>query len=205
MNITQAKFVTSVGSAGKILEDNIPKIAFVGRSNVGKSSLLNRLSNNGKLAKTSSTPGRTRLINYFLMNNKFYFVDLPGYGYAKASKSDVAGWQGLIEPFLQNDKTLKCVCVLVDSRIEPTELDKQMIKYLYYYQIPFVIVATKVDKLAKSKIKPTLNKIANALGVGYANIYGTSSDSGYGRVELLNKLEQFLNAEPIKTNDTVEE
>ena len=134
-----------------------------------------------------------------------YFVDLPGYGYAKASKSDVAGWQGLIEPFLQNDKTLKCVCVLVDSRIEPTELDKQMIKYLYYYQIPFVIVATKVDKLAKSKIKPTLNKIANALGVGYANIYGTSSDSGYGRVELLNKLEQFLNAEPIETNDTVEE
>lgn len=198
MFVTSAKFVTSVGSAGNILQDNLPKIAFVGRSNVGKSSLLNRLCNQNKLAKTSSTPGRTRLINYFLVNNEFYFVDLPGYGYAKASKTEAQGWQSLIEPFLQSDDTLKCVCVLVDSRIEPTELDKQMIKYLYYYQIPFVIVATKTDKIAKSKVKPTLNKIANALGVGVANIYGTSSDTGFGRVDLLNKLEQFLLTEEVE-------
>ena len=193
MNITKSSFVTSVANANKVVVDGKKQVAFVGRSNVGKSSLINMLVNNSKLCKTSQTPGRTRLINYFLINDAFYFVDLPGYGFAQASKKDVFGWQGLIEPYLKNNAMLKCVCVLVDVRHNPTEQDKQMINYLFYYQIPFVIVATKCDKLSKTKVKPALNKIAGELKVGVKNIYGISSQTSFGKDELLNKLEQFLN------------
>ena len=193
MKITKSSFVTSVANANKVLIDEKKQIAFVGRSNVGKSSLINMLVNNSKLCKTSQTPGRTRLINYFLINDAFYFVDLPGYGFAQASKKDVFGSQGLIEPYLKNNAMLKCVCVLVDVRHNPTEQDKQMINYLFYYQIPFIIVATKCDKLSKTKVKPALNKIAGELKVGVKNIYGISSQTSFGKDELLNKLEQFLN------------
>lgn len=193
MKITKSSFVTSVANANKVVVDGKKQVAFVGRSNVGKSSLINMLVNNSKLCKTSQTPGRTRLINYFLINDAFYFVDLPGYGFAQASKKDVFGWQGLIEPYLKNNAMLKCVCVLVDVRHNPTEQDKQMINYLFYYQIPFVIVATKCDKLSKTKVKPALNKIAGELKVGVQNVYGISSQTSFGKDELLNKLEQFLN------------
>ena len=193
MKITKSSFVTSVANANKVVVDEKKQIAFVGRSNVGKSSLINMLVNNSKLCKTSQTPGRTRLINYFLINDAFYFVDLPGYGFAQASKKDVFGWQGLIEPYLKNNAMLKCVCVLVDVRHNPTEQDKQMINYLFYYQIPFIIVATKCDKLSKTKVKPALNKIAGELKVGVQNVYGISSQTNFGKDELLNKLEQFLN------------
>ena len=193
MKITKSRFITSVANANKVVVDEKKQIAFVGRSNVGKSSLINMLVNNSKLCKTSQTPGRTRLINYFLINDAFYFVDLPGYGFAQASKKDVFGWQGLIEPYLKNNAMLKCVCVLVDVRHNPTEQDKQMINYLFYYQIPFIIVATKCDKLSKTKVKPALNKIAGELKVGAQNVYGISSQTSFGKDELLNKLEQFLN------------
>lgn len=193
MKITKSSFVTSVANANKVVVDGKKQVAFVGRSNVGKSSLINMLVNNSKLCKTSQTPGRTRLINYFLINDAFYFVDLPGYGFAQASKKDVFGWQGLIEPYLKNNAMLKCVCVLVDVRHNPTEQDKQMINYLFYYQIPFIIVATKCDKLSKTKVKPALNKIAGELKVGVQNVYGISSQTSFGKDELLNKLEQFLN------------
>ncbi|MBR2467998.1 MAG: YihA family ribosome biogenesis GTP-binding protein [Clostridia bacterium] len=193
MKVTKSSFYISVANSAKAVNDEKNQIAFVGRSNVGKSSLINMLVNNSKLCKTSSTPGRTRLINYFLINDSFYFVDLPGYGYAQASKKDVYGWQGLIEPYLLNNDRLKCVCALVDVRHDPTEQDKQMINYLHYYQIPFIIVATKCDKLPKSKVKPTLSKLANSLNVGAGNVYGVSSETKYGKEELLSKLDQFLN------------
>ena len=193
MKITKSSFYISVANANSVVNDEKNQIAFVGRSNVGKSSLINMLVNNSKLCKTSSTPGRTRLVNYFLINDKFYFVDLPGYGFAQASKKEVYGWQGLIEPYLLNNDKLKCVCALVDVRHDPTEQDKQMINYLHYYQIPFIIVATKCDKLPKSKVKPTLAKLANALNVGTQNVYGVSSETKYGKDELLTKLDQFLN------------
>lgn len=192
MDIRSAKFITSATDCKKMSE-GVPEIAFVGRSNVGKSSLINMLTKQKKLCKTSSTPGRTRLINYFLINDNLYFVDLPGYGYAKASKREVGGWQSMIEPYLVENEDLKCVCMLVDSRIEPTDQDKQMLKFLNYYQIPFVIIATKCDKFGKSQIKPQMQKLANYLGVGKDNIFATSSESGYGRLELLNKLDQFVN------------
>ena len=193
MEIKNVKFITSVADSRKMIVDEKHQVAFVGRSNVGKSSLINMLLKHNKLAKTSSTPGRTRLINYFQANEDVYFVDLPGYGYAKASKKEVDGWQGMIEPYLIENEQLKCVCMLVDSRYEPTAQDKQMLKFLNYYQIPFIIIATKCDKFGKSQVKPQMVKIANYLGVGKDNVFPSSGDTGYGRLEILNKLDQFLN------------
>ena len=192
MEIRSAKFVTSVANSGNILKDGKMEIAFVGRSNVGKSSLINMLVKNSKLCRTSSTPGRKRLINYFLINDDFYFVDLPGYGYAKASKSEVDGWQSMIEPYLIDNPQLKCVCMLVDSRFEPTAQDKQMLKFLNYYQIPFIIIATKCDKFGKSQIKPQMQRIANYLGVGKDNVFASSGEKLLGRNEILSKMDQFL-------------
>ena len=150
------------------------------------------LVKNSKLCKTSSTPGRTRLINYFLINDNLYFVDLPGYGFAKASKSEIDGWQSMIEPYLVENEQLKCVCMLVDSRIEPTAQDKQMLKFLNYYRIPFIIIATKCDKFGKSKVKPQMQKLSNSLSVGVDNVFASSSETGFGRLEILRKLDQFL-------------
>ena len=197
MEIKNVKFVTSVADSRKMIMDDKSQVAFVGRSNVGKSSLINMLLKHNKLAKTSSTPGRTRLINYFQANDDVYFVDLPGYGYAKASKSEVDGWQSMIEPYLIENEQLKCVCMLVDSRYEPTVQDKQMLKFLNYYQIPFIIIATKCDKFGKSQVKPQMVKIANFLGVGKDNVFPSSGDTGYGRLDILNKLDQFVE----KNND----
>ena len=191
MDIKSAKFTKSATSIDNSLE-NFSQIAFVGRSNVGKSSLINMLTKNSKLCKTSSIPGRTRLINYFQINSDIYFVDLPGYGFAKASKTEVDGWQSMIEPYLVENENLKCVCMLVDSRIEPTNQDKQMLKFLNYYRIPFIIIATKCDKFGKSQIKPQMQKIANFLGVGKDNVFASSSATGFGRLEILQKLDQFL-------------
>ena len=192
MDIRSAKFVTSATDCRKMADESKMEIAFVGRSNVGKSSLINMLTKSKKLCKTGSTPGRTRLINYFLINDSFYFVDLPGYGYAKASKNEIDSWQSMIEPYLVENENMKCVCMLVDSRIEPTAQDKQMLKFLNYYQIPFIIIATKCDKFGKSQIKPQVQKIANYLGVGKDNVFPSSSETGYGRLEILSKLDQFM-------------
>ncbi len=192
MKITKSTFVTSVAKANNIIVDSMPQIAFVGRSNVGKSSLINMLTGNGKLAKTSSTPGRTRLINYFLVNDKFYFVDLPGYGFAKASKTEVVGWQSLIEPYISDNTALKLVCVLVDSRHEPTDMDRQMVEYLSYWRVPFVVIATKCDKFGKSQIKPALAKVASALKLGTANVLGVSTITKYGKEAILDKFDQFV-------------
>lgn len=192
MEIRSAKFETSATDCRKMIDSGKFEIAFVGRSNVGKSSLINMLTKQKKLCKTGQTPGRTRLINYFLINDDTYFVDLPGYGFAKASKREADGWQSMIEPYLVENENLKCVCMLVDSRIEPTAQDKQMLKFLNYYQIPFIIIATKCDKFGKSQIKPQAQKIANFLGVGKENVFPSSSETGYGRLDILNKLDQFL-------------
>ena len=192
MLINSASFVTSVASKNNILIDGLNQIAFVGRSNVGKSSLINMLCNQKKLAKASSTPGRTRLINYFLINSKFYFVDLPGYGYAQASKTEAYGWQSLIEPYLINNDKLKLVCMLVDSRITPTEQDKQMFDYLAYYQLPFIIIATKSDKLSKAQLNKAKVNIANTFGVGIENIYPVSNETRDGKDKVLSAISQYV-------------
>ena len=194
MIIKKAEFKTSVANRSNIIIDDRKQVAFVGRSNVGKSSLLNFLVNK-KLAKTSSTPGRTRLINYFSVNEDLYFVDLPGYGFAKGNKQEVGSWQDLIEPYLVENEKLKCVCLLVDSRHEPMESDKQMSYVLNYYKIPYIVIATKCDKLPKSKHNVIKNTISSALGLGRENIIVSSADNKMGKNEILEKLDLYLNAD----------
>lgn len=175
MIIKKAEFITSLAKINNYVDFNLPEIAFVGRSNVGKSSLINALTNRNKLAKTSSMPGRTRLVNYFLINDRFMLVDLPGYGFAIASKEAQKEWQTLISGYLQRSNALKMVFVLVDIRIKPTDLDKQMLEYLYYYNIPFKVIATKTDKIGKTKITAQVQTIATELGLGTADIIPVSA------------------------------
>ena len=151
------------------------------------------LANRKKLAKTSDTPGRTRLINYFDFGD-FILADLPGYGFAKVSKEEKKKWGALLESFLATQK----ICLLlslVDIRHEPTSDDKMMINYLYHYAVPFALVATKADKLAKTKVKPRVKEIATSLKVGFADITATSSDTGFGKDELLSIIETAINQE----------
>ena len=192
MKIISAKYLTSVVNEKDILNDDLKEFAFVGRSNVGKSSLINALTGVKNLAKTSSTPGLTKMINYFLINNSFKFVDLPGYGYAKTGQKHIANWAGLMEKYLLNSTLLKTVFVLVDSRHEPSELDKMMIEFLNHYQIPYMLIATKVDKLAKSKIPQNLSKIAKTLGVRRELILPFSSETLFGKDKILDYIETVL-------------
>lgn len=192
MKITSAKYLTSVVDKDKILKDEKTEIAFVGRSNVGKSSLINSLVGQKGLAKTSSTPGLTKMINYFLINDKFRIVDLPGYGYAKTGHKHIANWAGLMEEYLLCSQSLKSVFVLLDCRVKPTELDKTMLEFLNSYQIPFVVVVTKVDKLAKSKIPQAVTAIAKELGIRKEMIFAYSSENAFGREKLLDYVENII-------------
>ena len=190
MKIKDAVFVTSVASADKFYKTDKPIIAVAGKSNVGKSSLINMLANRKKLAKTSVTPGRTRLINYFDFG-EFMLADLPGYGFAKVSKEEKKKWGALLETFLSTQK----ICLLlslVDIRHEPTADDKMMVNDLYHYAVPFALVATKADKLPKTKIKPRVKEIAADLRVGVADVTATSAENGYGKDELLRIIEQAI-------------
>ncbi len=192
MKIVSAKYLTSVVKEENILKDEVVEFAFVGRSNVGKSSLINSLCGQKNLAKTSSTPGLTKMINYFVVNDKFRIVDLPGYGYAKTGHKHIANWAGLMEKYLTLSQSLKTVFVLVDCRHEPSELDKMMIEFLNVYQIPYMVVATKVDKIAKSKIPQACNMIAKTLGVRKELVQGYSSESGFGREKILEYIENLI-------------
>lgn len=192
MEIKSAKFLKSVIDESNFFDDNVDEVAFVGRSNVGKSSLLNNLSQKKNLAKTSKTPGRTQMINYFLINEKFRFVDLPGYGYHKAGKQMEKNWAQLLETYLLQSKNLKLVVLLLDSRHEPTQLDLVMLNFLYQNQIPFIVVATKVDKLAKSKIKNNLSLISSRIKISAGNIFPHSSESNIGRKQILDYIENYL-------------
>ena len=192
MNITSAKYLTSVVDEKNILNDDMVEFAFVGRSNVGKSSLINALTGVKNLAKTSSTPGLTKMINYFVINNSFKFVDLPGYGYAKTGQKHIANWAGLMEKYLLNSTLLKTVFVLIDCRHEPSELDKMMINFLNHYQIPYMIIMTKVDKLAKSKIPQSAGKIAKHLGVRKELVLPFSSENFFGKDRILDYIENAL-------------
>lgn len=193
MKIKDAVFITSVASVDKFYKTDKPIIAVAGKSNVGKSSLINMLANKKKLAKTSTTPGRTRLINYFDFG-EFILADLPGYGFAKAPKEEKQKWGRLIEGFLST-QNICLLLSLVDIRHDPTSDDKMMVNYLYHYAVPFALVATKADKLAKTRIKPRVNEIASSLKVGFADITATSADNGYGREQLLDIIEKAISVE----------
>ncbi len=191
MKIQKVEFLTSVAKSKDIITSGI-EFAFVGRSNVGKSSFINSLLGVKKLAKTSSTPGRTRLINYFNINDTFRFVDLPGYGFHKAGKQNELMWASLMEDYLKNSKCLRRVFMLVDIRHKPSELDKRMLEYLTYTARPFTVVATKVDKVAKSKIPVYLNIIAKELFITTNNILPYSSETHFGKEKILFLIENDL-------------
>ncbi|MGN1200729.1 MAG: ribosome biogenesis GTP-binding protein YihA/YsxC [Candidatus Caccovivens sp.] len=192
MFITSARYLTSVVKSADILKDDMVEIAFVGRSNVGKSSLINAITGKKNLAKTSSTPGLTKMINYFLVNECFKIVDLPGYGYAKTGHKHIANWAGLMEDYLTNSPNLKTVFVLLDCRHSPSELDHMMIDFLNATQIPYSIIATKVDKLAKSKVPQACMAIAKELGVRKELVQGFSSENGYGKEKLLTQIQAIV-------------
>lgn len=182
--IKSAIYKTSAVEKNGFLTDK-NEIAFVGRSNVGKSSFINALTNQKKLARTSSTPGLTKMVNYFLINNSFYFVDLPGYGFSKTGKKHQELWSTLIEDYLKLSKNIKLVFLLVDIRHEPTKLDEMMQKYLFYNNIPYKIVATKCDKIAKTKIPSYKKILANKLCVGTENIIPFSTENNFSKEEIL--------------------
>lgn len=160
MKITSATFSGSITNIYKIPFRRLPEIAFAGRSNVGKSSLINSLVNRKNLALTSSTPGKTRVINYYCVNEKYYLVDLPGYGYAKVPLKERQQWHQLVEKYLANNSFLKGVITVIDSRHGITKLDHELIRWLTYMGLSTIIVATKIDKLPHSKTKYIIQKIA---------------------------------------------
>lgn len=188
--IKQAAFLTSVGAGTPYPPAACCEIAVVGKSNVGKSSLINSLCNNHKLARTSQTPGKTRLINFFLLNRAFHLVDLPGYGFARAGKEEQRIWSGLIEAYLGSGRVTH-LFLLLDIRHAPTADDRQMYQWLLYYGVPFTLVATKSDKLARSRRQQAANAAAKALGAPPFAI-PFSAQTGEGRAALTERIGQIL-------------
>ena len=199
MEIKKAIYQMSITDKKKILNDDIAEFAFVGRSNVGKSSLINLIVNQKALAKTSSTPGKTKMINYFFINDNFRLVDLPGYGFAKTGKSHQDIWAGLIGDYLLNAQNLLMIFLLLDGRHLPSQLDKQMIEFLLFNNLPFKIIITKSDKLSKSKLNENINSIAKTLNLRKEIFITSSSYSRQGRQSILDlisfKLEEFYGKE----------
>lgn len=193
MVIRDARFVTSSTQLAQCPPPTLPEYAFIGRSNVGKSSLLNRLTGNGKLAKTSGTPGKTQLINHFLINEAWYMVDLPGYGYAKVSQREREKWQQMIRAYLRKRETLACCFVLLDSRLPPQKVDLDFMRYLGEQGIPFVLVFTKADKQSERQTQELVGAYKALLLETWEElppVFITSSESGAGREELLDFIAQ---------------
>jgi GTP-binding protein len=189
MIIKEAKFVISNTDIKKCPSDGKPEYAFIGRSNVGKSSLINMLTDHSKLAKTSGKPGKTQLINHFLINEDWYIVDLPGYGYAKASKKDRAKWESFISEYLIKRENLTNVFVLLDARLEPQKIDLEFMHWCGEKQIPFSMVFTKIDKLSSSALQKNLAKYKKEMLKYWEElppVFTTSSVSKFGREKILN-------------------
>ena len=178
MKIRSAEFVLSASSPWQFPPPTLPEIAFAGRSNVGKSTLINSLINRKKLVKTSSTPGKTQFINFFKINDKFHFVDLPGYGFAKVPESIRQQWQHLIEAYLQERESLRNVVLIVDSRHGATMQDRQLKAWLDYYDRPVSIVASKIDKLKRGQIQKHLKIIRQDLALNTTPLAHSSLEKG---------------------------
>lgn len=192
MEITSAQFVVSNSRADMCPDGNLPEYAFIGRSNVGKSSLINMLTNHSKLAMTSSTPGKTLLINHFLINNSWYLVDLPGYGYAQRGKKVMENIKNLIQHYVLERIQMTCLFVLIDSRLEPQKIDLQFIEWLGENSVPFALVFTKSDKQSAGKTKQNVERFLDTLKEQWEELppyFITSSEKKTGRQELLDYIE----------------
>ncbi len=195
MEIKNARFVMSNTDVKKCPQPDKPEYAFIGRSNVGKSSLINMITNNKKLAKTSSRPGKTQLINHFIINESWYLVDLPGYGFAKVSKGAKNKFQEYIVQYIVNRENLYCLFVLIDSRLEAQKIDIEFINWLGEKQVPFALIFTKTDKLGKNKLEQNIAAYKRELLNYWEEIppYLTSSSlNGDGKENILDFIEQSM-------------
>lgn len=193
MIINEVEFVASNGRIDKLPEAKLPEYAFIGRSNVGKSSLINMLTGKKGLARTSSKPGKTITMNHYIINNEWYLVDLPGYGYAKRSRSAREQWRVLMEKYLQQRRNLVNTFILVDARIEPQASDLEMMEWMGSMQLPFVVVFTKTDKLGSVNLQKALSAYKKKLLLQWEELpvmMVTSSETAKGKDELL----QFISA-----------
>ena len=189
--IKNATFITSAARADQFITPDKPMIAVCGKSNVGKSSFINMLANRKKLAKTSSEPGRTRLVNYFDFG-EFILADLPGYGFARVSKGEKEKWAKTLDQFFKDKDKIAHVFMLVDSRHDPTADDVQMIEFLHYHTIPFTVTLTKSDKLSRMKLNEHIKAIAADLYLGASNLLATSAETGYGKNDVLAKIRSVI-------------
>ena len=180
MHVKTAEYTHSAAKPSQFVKRPVPHFVFAGRSNVGKSSLLNALLNRKSLAHTSKTPGKTRLVNYFLVNDRLFFVDLPGYGFAKVSKKEQEQWGKLVDAYLRETPYIATVFLLMDIRHDPSAHDKQMLEWLLHYQIPFNLILTKADKLSKSQVIRQRAQFARIFGLAPEIIFATSSANKFG-------------------------
>ena len=194
MEIKKAEFTLSAPMESMCPKDNKPEYAFIGRSNVGKSSLINMLTNNTKLAKTSATPGKTLLINHFIINNEWYLVDLPGYGFAKRSKKEINKLEQMINGYILQRQQLVNVFLLVDVRLEAQKVDLDFIEFLGTSSVPFAIVFTKADKLSPTKVNQNVEAYKKVLSETWEELppmFVTSSEKKQGRNEVLDYIDQI--------------
>lgn len=201
--IKNATFITSAARAEQFIIPDKPMIAVCGKSNVGKSSFINMLANRKKLAKTSSEPGRTRLVNYFDFG-EFILADLPGYGFARVSKGEKEKWAKTLDSFFKKKEYVSHVFMLLDCRHDPTADDMQMIEFLHYHTIPFTAVLTKADKLSKMKIKEHIKAIASDVYLGEGNLLATSAETGYGKENVLDKIAWIID-NAVNAEEEIEE
>ena len=193
MKIVNAEFVISAMRISQYPTDGLPEFMLVGRSNVGKSSFINTITNNKKMARVSNTPGKTRNLNFYLLNNSFYLVDVPGYGYASVSKKEQRKFGLMIEDYLEKRTNLKRVFMLVDLRHKPSEDDVLMYKYLKYFNLPVTIVATKSDKISKNKIEKAKNVVLKTLELEKGDSFVAMSNvTKDGRDKILNEIEDLI-------------
>ena len=195
MQVKRADFITSMKDYGEFATKGCPEVAFAGKSNVGKSSMINKLTNRGKLARTSATPGKTRLINVFQINQEINFIDLPGYGFAKVSKAEKESWGKMMQNYFATTEDLCHVFHLVDIRHEPTSEDREMNLFLRQAGIPFTVIATKADKISRGARMKHIAPICRALAVQPWQVIPFSSEDGSGREEILAKIEEVCYAE----------
>lgn len=194
MKINTAEFIMSNQTYASCPDKLLHEYAFIGRSNVGKSSLINMLTGNSKLAKISGTPGKTQLINHFLINKNWYLVDLPGYGYAKIAKTEREKWTKMINNYLLNRKNLICVFLLIDSRIPPQKNDLEFMEWMGINKIPFSIIFTKIDKLSSSVLQKNLKKYKTDLLKQWESLpeyFLSSATSSFGKEEILNYIDRL--------------